>query len=135
MLALLVVLAVVMKGAKDVEPDWFCSVHVGLGAFIVAMLGYTELLYFCPEVLPLHYFGPLGSLGGYMVKETPRLLAGICIGANIIHACEGVYAFILSRRLHLNVWTTFKWTLQTTIFGILSLSMIYGKTKSLDKTS
>ncbi|XP_069104905.1 transmembrane protein 254-like [Argopecten irradians] len=100
---------------RTASPFW--TGLIGFGLVLLTMAT------FVPDKIP-SYLGKVGGLGRYMGTEKPELTWYIFLATIAIHAAESIYAYMLCRRFGLSSSATKKWTFQTFLFGVASLSLL-----------
>ncbi|KAF6039595.1 hypothetical protein EB796_002091 [Bugula neritina] len=103
----------IMSSKATVSPDWFRTPHPGYWTAVLSGLGALGLTYYAPDVA-ISSLGPLSPICRYLIENNPTLLQMM--------------------KLKLNYWTTVKWTLQTTILGVLSMRIIRAKAKLVTRS-
>ncbi|XP_060083372.1 transmembrane protein 254-like [Ylistrum balloti] len=100
---------------RTASPFW--TGLIGFGLVLLTMAT------FVPDKIPW-YLGKVGSLGRYMGTEKPQITWYMFLGTIAIHVAEAIYAYMLCRRFGLTSSATKKWTFQTFLFGVASLSLL-----------
>ncbi|XP_033760292.1 transmembrane protein 254-like [Pecten maximus] len=100
---------------RTASPFW--TGLIGFGLVLLTMAT------FAPDKIPW-YLGKVGGLGRYMGTEKPELTWYLFLATIVIHVAEAAYAYMLCCRFDLTSSATKKWTFQTLLFGVASLSLL-----------
>ncbi|ELU18392.1 hypothetical protein CAPTEDRAFT_227629 [Capitella teleta] len=119
----------------ELNHSYFESPHIVWLISIPAALGLLSAACLCPAYLPYAYLGPIGSLTRVLVDDYPSLVAFLFYTTWLLHVLEAYMAARLCSRLHLWSNNTWKWVIQTFVFGVFSLRLLKAHERQLKRQS
>ncbi|OWA51723.1 hypothetical protein BV898_16195 [Hypsibius exemplaris] len=111
------------------ETRWMIIIASGLGILLWSWLS--------PETIPGPYglyLGPIGLAGKFIGSTFPGITAGLVYMAAFLHLAEALFAAKLCYDNKLTPKTTAKWILQTLLFGIGSLGILWTRSKAAKRS-